>query len=225
MLMRVSANTPAGDRSAPAGDATAPARDRRSPAKKQAILAAATTSFLANGFARTSVDAVAASAGVGKQTVYSHFGDKEQLFLAAVAAARDARPGVATPAKVSVEDPSGGLRRLAVSVIDAVLDPTLSALRRLTIAELPHHAQLQDLWGRSTAPDPAFRDVTAFFAACAEHGTLRVASPQRSARQFVFLLATEARTATAQGYRPLPPRDRRRIVDDTVDLFLRAHAA
>ncbi|MGE8187553.1 TetR/AcrR family transcriptional regulator [Pseudomonas sp. NPDC086278] len=55
-------------------------------AKRQAILDAAKTLFLSNGYASTSMDAVASEAGVSKLTVYSHFNDKETLFSAAVVA-------------------------------------------------------------------------------------------------------------------------------------------
>lgn len=55
-------------------------------AKRQAILDAAKTLFLSHGYANTSMDAVAAEAGVSKLTVYSHFNDKETLFSAAVMA-------------------------------------------------------------------------------------------------------------------------------------------
>ena len=55
-------------------------------AKREAILEAAKRLFLSNGYASTSMDAVAAEAGVSKLTVYSHFNDKERLFSAAVMA-------------------------------------------------------------------------------------------------------------------------------------------
>lgn len=55
-------------------------------AKRQAILDAAKILFLSHGYANTSMDAVAAEAGVSKLTVYSHFNDKETLFSAAVMA-------------------------------------------------------------------------------------------------------------------------------------------
>lgn len=55
-------------------------------AKRQAILEAAKILFLSNGYASTSMDAVALEAGVSKLTVYSHFNDKETLFTAAVVA-------------------------------------------------------------------------------------------------------------------------------------------
>ena len=43
--------------------------------------AAALVLFARDGYERTSVDAIAAEAGVSKRTVYSHYGDKENLFL------------------------------------------------------------------------------------------------------------------------------------------------
>ena len=49
--------------------------------KHDAIGAAALTLFARDGYERTSVDAIAAEAGVSKRTVYSHYGDKENLFL------------------------------------------------------------------------------------------------------------------------------------------------
>lgn len=48
--------------------------------KRAAILEAAKALFVRNAFAGTSMDAVAAEAGVSKLTVYSHFGDKDNLF-------------------------------------------------------------------------------------------------------------------------------------------------
>jgi len=54
----------------------------KSEAKSQAILKGAIKEFLKNGYAGTSMDKVAKSAGVSKATVYSHFGDKESLFNA-----------------------------------------------------------------------------------------------------------------------------------------------
>lgn len=48
--------------------------------KRAAILDAAKSLFTNGGFVGTSMDAVAAGAGVSKLTVYSHFGDKDNLF-------------------------------------------------------------------------------------------------------------------------------------------------
>lgn len=65
--------------------ATRPARGRpRCEAKNSAIMEAASKLFLEKGFEGTSMDEVARVAHVSKQTVYSHFESKEQLFSASV---------------------------------------------------------------------------------------------------------------------------------------------
>jgi len=63
-----------------------PGRGRGYPAKRRAIMDAAAQAFLREGYTRASVDAIAAAAGVSKQTVYNHFGDKERLLVAVTAA-------------------------------------------------------------------------------------------------------------------------------------------
>ncbi|MGL4317941.1 MAG: TetR/AcrR family transcriptional regulator [Pseudomonas sp.] len=56
----------------------------KDPAKREAILQAAKQLFMRNGYDGSSMDAIAAEAGVSKLTVYSHFTDKETLFACAV---------------------------------------------------------------------------------------------------------------------------------------------
>ena len=70
-------------------------RRTRSARKRSAILDAATTLFLRNGYRGTSMDEIAALAGVSKQTVYKHFADKESLFSEIVTGTveRRRRPG------------------------------------------------------------------------------------------------------------------------------------
>ena len=50
---------------------------------RQQVLEAAIAVFAAKGYHETDVQVIADRAGVGKGTVYRHFGDKEKLFLAA----------------------------------------------------------------------------------------------------------------------------------------------
>ncbi len=57
--------------------------------KRAAISEAALQLFLRDGYARTSVDAIAEEAGVSKRTIYNHYGDKESLFLSVVSATYD----------------------------------------------------------------------------------------------------------------------------------------
>ncbi len=54
--------------------------DSQSARKRRAILESATVLFLQSGYLGTSMDEIAALAGVSKQTVYKHFEDKQRLF-------------------------------------------------------------------------------------------------------------------------------------------------
>jgi AcrR family transcriptional regulator len=56
-----------------------PKRDQRAAATREAILAAAEALFLRDGYARTSMKAIAAQAGVSEKTMYLAFGTKATL--------------------------------------------------------------------------------------------------------------------------------------------------
>lgn len=65
------------------GEACCPSRRKdRSRLKRRQIIDAAGDLFLGTGYGTTSVDAIAAKAGVSKRTVYAHFDSKEALFIA-----------------------------------------------------------------------------------------------------------------------------------------------
>jgi AcrR family transcriptional regulator len=55
--------------------------------KDRAIVIAANEHFLHEGFAGTSMDAIAKSAGVSVKTIYSHFANKDELFSRVMVAA------------------------------------------------------------------------------------------------------------------------------------------
>ena len=57
----------------------APDHSPRVAQRRQRILGAAALCFAKDGFARTRIDDVAASAGVSRALVYNHFGTKEEL--------------------------------------------------------------------------------------------------------------------------------------------------
>ena len=65
---------------APASSSTLPARPEQ---RREEILDRAIDLFAANGFADTDLQVLADDLGIGKGTLYRHFGNKEKLFLAA----------------------------------------------------------------------------------------------------------------------------------------------
>jgi TetR/AcrR family transcriptional repressor of mexJK operon len=195
----------------------------RSTAKRQAILAAATATFLEQGYARTSVDAIAAAAGVGKQTVYGHFGDKEHLFLAVLDEARSAREAEVVTTITDTGDPLADLTAAAGRILDVVLSPQIAALHRLSIAELPHHPELQRMWREDAGRPGSDEAIVGYLRSCDERGLLKVPDPSLAARQLAVLTVSEGRVATLQGTEPLRKADRSRIAGQAADLIVRAH--
>jgi TetR/AcrR family transcriptional repressor of mexJK operon len=191
-----------------------------SQAKRQAILDAATAAFLRHGYA-AGVDDIAAAAGVGKQTVYRHFGDKQALFLAALAAARESGSSGPETTPPGSGDPAEGLTQLGEQILGVALSPTVAALHRLTIAEIANHPELSRHWGDTAAPY-LDDELTGYLRRCHAEGVLDVPDPARTARQFAYLLITEGRVASVYGTRPLTEERRHAIAAETADLMVRA---
>jgi TetR/AcrR family transcriptional regulator, mexJK operon transcriptional repressor len=199
-----------------------PARDRRSPAKHAAILRAATEVFLREGYARASVDDIAAAAGVGKQTVYGHFGDKQKLFLAVVEHAHAESELDQADLIADTGDPLADLTAAARWIARGVTTPEVAALHRLTIAELTHHPELQRSWRDDGRGESINAAIAAYLAACHRRGSLAVPDPATTARQFVLLAATEAQVRSLRGLEPLSTREVNRIARDTAGLIAAA---
>lgn len=102
------------------------------PARRAAILDGARTVFLRDGFVQGSMDAVAAEAGVGKQTIYRHFRSKEALVDALVAAM--CTPDVVQPPPSSLPA-AERLRALLVAFAAGVASPDSVRLYRAIVAE------------------------------------------------------------------------------------------
>src|ERR1700730_4655275 len=102
------------------------------PAKRAAILDGARAVFMREGFAQGSMDAVAAEAGVGKQTIYRHFRSKEALVEALVEAM--CAPEVLQPPPSSL---AGGqrLRELLLTFVTGVASAESVRLYRAIVAE------------------------------------------------------------------------------------------
>jgi AcrR family transcriptional regulator len=102
------------------------------PAKRAAILEGARAVFMREGFAQGSMDAVAAEAGVGKQTIYRHFRSKEALVEALVEAM--CAPEVVRPPTKSLPA-AQRLRELLLAFVAGVTSPNSVRLYRAIVAE------------------------------------------------------------------------------------------
>ena len=162
----------------------------RSARKRAAILAAATTVFLRNGYVGTSMDEIAALAAVSKQTVYKHFADKERLFSEIVVATVN-EAGEPTHQEVldlrDSGDVDADLRDLARRLLARVMQPRLLQLRRVVIGEAGRFPEL----GRTfyeLGPGRTMAALADAFERLAERGELRLDDPSLAAAHFNWLI-------------------------------------
>lgn len=101
--------------------------------KRRRILDAATSLFARYGYRRTSVDLLAAEAGVAKPTLYAYFTDKEDVFRAVCV---DVCEGILTRAEAARDD--GGPIEARLS---AVLGAKFTFVHELVHAS-PHAAEI-----------------------------------------------------------------------------------
>ncbi|WP_318203837.1 TetR/AcrR family transcriptional regulator [Streptomyces sp. SCL15-4] len=119
--------------SKPAPDAT-----RRSEKSRRAIYAAALSLVAEVGYPKTTVEAIAARAGVGKQTIYRWWSAKADVLLEAFLdlaeqAARAA--GHETAAIPDTGDLAADLKAVLRATVDELLDPRFDAPARALTAE------------------------------------------------------------------------------------------
>jgi TetR/AcrR family transcriptional regulator, mexJK operon transcriptional repressor len=203
--------------------------ERRSVRKRRAIVEAATTAFLDHGYRGTSMDAVAAAAGVSKQTVYQHFGDKQRLFRELIAATVQSASDPVHDEVRRLTD-SGrldhDLRDLARRLLVLVLQPRMLRLRRLVIAEA---RQFPDM-GRyfyELGPGRTIAALTDTFAELTRQGRLAAPDPKLAAGQFNWLiLSAPLNQSMLLGEDGAPTaRQINRWADDGVRTFLAAYGS
>lgn len=164
----------------------------RSPAlhKRASIIAAATDLFLRNGYLATSMDDIAAQAGVAKQTVYSHFHDKENLFTQMVAeAAAKAQPFIdesILPLAAS-QNFSADLFVMARKYLSLVVNPAVLQLRQLIIGEAARFPGLARQY-YAAAPDRTVAALASVIAVQSKRGILKVPDPEIAAHHLAFLI-------------------------------------
>jgi TetR/AcrR family transcriptional repressor of mexJK operon len=192
-------------------------------AKRAAILDAAKQMFTQHGFDGVSMDQIAAAAGVSKLTVYSHFGDKEALFVEAVRClCEELMPDL------FVASPDGPLREQVTAIAYAFFklitsDEALST-HRMMLTQTSDVRVREMFW--QAGPARVQDAFSAFLQARADKGELDIPDIRRAASQFFCLLKGELhmRMASGLGGKPAQPEIDAHIAA-TVDFFLRAYAS
>lgn len=192
-------------------------------AKRQAILEAAKILFLSHGYANTSMDAVAAEAGVSKLTVYSHFNDKETLFSAAVVAkCEEQLPPLffELPQGIAVENVLLNIARGFHHLINS--DESVN-LHRLIMALGSQDPKLSLIFFEA-GPQRMVQGMERLLTQIHDTGVLSIDQPRNAAEHFFCLIKGAGNFRLLYGCgEPLTEEAAESHVREVVGLFMRAY--
>ncbi|MGL5996375.1 MAG: TetR/AcrR family transcriptional regulator [Pseudomonas proteolytica] len=187
--------------------------------KREAIVAAAIAEFRDNGFEVTSMDKIAATAGVSKRTVYNHFPSKEELFteiLHKLWASSVAQLDVNYCSQQPLRDQ---LRVLLQAKMKMMSDANFLDLARVAIAATIHSPErAQDIVNRLSEREEGF---TLWVRAAQEDGRLKPVDPCFAAHQVQSLLKAFAFwPQITLGQPTLDAATQANVIESAMDLFL-----
>ncbi|WP_433327810.1 TetR/AcrR family transcriptional regulator [Spirillospora sp. CA-294931] len=195
--------------------------------KREAIVLAAREVFLREGFARASVDAIAATAGVSKRTVYNHYADKERLFLSVIE--ETVAPVIAGFVQIAerhlgdVTDLEADLNAFGRDWVRlTVVFPEHPALLRLVIAEATHFPSLVEAW-RGAGSARGGRVLAEHLRRIGDRGLLAIPDADEAARHLTALVCNPPQSRSFFGTRPLADAEIDDLVGSAIRAFLRIY--
>ena len=204
----------------------APAKARGRPidkSKRDAIVEAASRAFFTIGYAGSSIEQIAADAGVSKVTVYNHFGDKRALFAASVELECEKMRGYF---QIGTITHGQTVRERLTSIGHAMCAflsrPEMVQFERRIAAETEHEPTL----GRAFLEAGPWRmkaAFSAFLAHCTERGELTIEDSGLAAEQFVSMCKGMGDLERRFG-EPADTEMRDARIESAVEVFLRAYA-
>jgi TetR/AcrR family transcriptional regulator, mexJK operon transcriptional repressor len=192
------------------------------------IREAAMALFLRNGYLGTSMDEIAADAGVSKQTVYTHFADKEQLFTDLVRGNTNIAQEFIDHMNQSLRDTDDletDLGVLARRYVTTVIQPRVLQLRRLVIGESGRFPELARSY-YELVPERVISTLASCLQVLADRGLLRLDDPLLAAKHLAWLiLAAPLDKSMFCGDDCFSSVELERFADAGVRVFLAAYAA
>lgn len=198
---------------------TPAAPQRLTDRKRHAILEAAIAEFRQHGFEATSMDRVAATAGVSKRTVYNHFPSKDALFAQILRGLWQR----SADAVNLVYQPDQSLHTQLIELLQQKLrlldDPAFIDLSRVAIAEGIHSpARARELLSQLGSKEEG---TTTWLRAALADGRLVAMEPEFAAQQLQALVKGFAFwPQLTMGQPPLSPQQQTQVAESAVAMFL-----
>lgn len=191
--------------------------------KRQAILDAAKNLFMSNGYDGSSMDAIAAEAGVSKLTVYSHFTDKETLFCAAVKSkCEEQLPELFF--ELAADAPIENVLLTIGRSFHALINSRESVeLHRLMVTQATQNPKLSQLFYEA-GPQRLLNEMARLLSRAELTGKLRIDDPHCAADQFFSLVKGGANFCLLIGCgEPMQGAAAEQHVQNAVTMFVRAY--
>lgn len=190
---------------------------RQSAAIERAIREAATQAFLANGYERTGMEAIAAQAGVPKSTLYKRFPDKRALLRAVLREQVTAWCELErTP--VLQEDLGSRLKQLAADILRQAMAPEVQSFWALASSawSAPEDAaERQEAIGYTKMVSGIADEIRQFGPASG----VRAADPEQAAKALMAMLGGWIAYAALDG--PEREEEAERFAHAAVDMLMR----
>lgn len=200
-----------------------PPKKGRAEALTDHVLDVAAKFFLEKGFAGASVTQIARSAHASKETIYSRYSTKEELFRAVIRRQTDRRAAELNSVLVPHARPEKALTSFGEIMLDRVLAEEALALRRTLFMEGQRFPELAEIFyelvlGRTIASLSKYLDEQV------SKGRLLKLNSKLAAHQFMDLLVAEMVMRGSLGIFPKPTKmEKRKKVEDTIALFLHGY--
>ncbi|MDI3357719.1 TetR/AcrR family transcriptional regulator [Pseudomonas sp. UYIF39] len=187
--------------------------------KREAIIQAAIAEFRANGFDITSMDKIAATAGVSKRTVYNHFPSKEELFaeiLNQLWARVTAEQETPYHPDLPLRDQ---MRQMLMAKLQMLGDDNFLDLARVAIAATIHSPErAQNMVARMGEREEG---LTVWIRAAQADGRLKPVDPEFAAQQIQGMLKSFAFwPQISMGLPGLAAERQTTVVESALDMFL-----
>lgn len=191
--------------------------------RRHNILSAAARLFLEVGFDNTSMQQIAQCADVSKQTLYSHFGSKEALFMEAITSACRAHTpeGLEVIANMSLEDT---LKSIGRHLCELMFSESAVRLESICIAGTNSHPEVSRLYWKA-GPEWIRNFLVQCIQTQIDNGRLATTDPEIAAKQFIALLSLDKKHKLLLGIEKVESEEIGEIVDQAVNFFVRAMKA
>ena len=165
--------------------------------KNEQILQAASDLFLDKGLKATSMDAVAGRAGVSKQTLYSHFKNKDALYQGVILNKLSSYNFTYTIEMT--DDREADLQNMGSYLLDLLTDEEVVAMYRIVISEAGTFPKISSLFYES-GPEQVVEQFTDYFERC------DVEEPEYKAELFTNMIQGEWLMKSLMGLQARPPK-------------------